>query len=1353
MDPQDGIAPTTLVSYCDDAKQWVVAELTRRLEEQEKTLVKIKDRDYDAGISQLRSFCEWLDVCTNVVLVLSRGYLQSGLCQRELELALASERRLVTVLLEEGFPGHRTATQIVPRMRPPKLPSRCFIRDAAIAQVTKLISTSAKELSRASSIRHIGDNVVGIWGMGGAGKTVLALMVARKLEEDRKVFWVTMGEQQPRVLENLAALASDMSDTLRSFIAVSDAVSDLYQETQDKDHLIVLDDVWSLQDAQVITDAVSGMCQVLVITRNKDLLENLGVHNDHRYEVKPLAPSEAEKFVYKVAGFSDTSYQRDKRLTQSVERILERCQCNPLALSVVASSITEPENVQQWIDTAYELENVDFDALPVGKRVEASIDVSFKALPSTVDQERFIMCGIFPEDTDIPVETLLLLWCWSGSACQQLEARHANSCLLDLQRRARRTACHLYHRSLFMKGANATSYRIHRIVRDYARNRLRKKASTHRMLLEAYKADYHRKQKEYPDDGYFFHYAMYHMNCAGLHDKMAALLTDFRWLKRKLMNTDLVSLLSDFSQVAQPSNAVDHVCKALHLSGHVLSTDKSQLGGQLLGGLSDSTEEAVKKLLGQVREDSESTTPVLHPCQSCLVAPGGPIVKTYDRHTDAVLCIAVTSDNPKRVFTGSGDSTIRAWELESQRDLCTLRGHSSHVYALALSKDDCRLASASYDTTDSHTDKVNAVTFIDDGERLVSGSSDKTIRVWHLASASTSELLTGHTGQVRALCAFHHGSNVASGSIDSTVRIWNTRNFSSSSLAGHKSTVYSIAITSDDKYLVSASGDRTVGVWNTHSRELIHKLYGHTNSVYSVALTPDNTTIVSGGGMDDVTIRIWSLREGKQKCVYRGHSDSIRSVSVVKSVQGALLLSGSLDTTCRLWRMEGTLQEVDQLPGHALSAYAVAITEDGRRAVSGSRSGELRAWNANTGELVAVRSGAHVRSIRAVAVTQDGDTFVSGSKDRLVKVWSLQPQPDRPGNFCLTQRCVLTCHEGTVQTVTISRDSKLAASGGWDGLVLVWNIETAEIVQKFRHVSYGVTSVALSGYDIIACSRDNITCKWSLVGPTPSGPTATVHGPDARWLSYPAVVLPRQKKIVSGCPEEGRYRVWDETGRESRGCCGHPDTAVITALAVDDKEELLLSASTEGTITTVSLCGESQVVQYVSEDDIEVRPDCATHVSALLFTRDRDKVSFLTGDTEGAVRFWHGSRSRDPLTDRCVILGATPGRITSFCGVWDGRVVAGSAGGFLSVWDISEARRAECWEAHSGDVTSVVATTWEKHPVVLSSSLDHTVKLWSVNVTSTCGRSPLRTIHISETCPAPIHLSNVRWIPHRHRRC
>ncbi|XP_019639922.1 PREDICTED: uncharacterized protein LOC109481772 [Branchiostoma belcheri] len=1063
----DGIAPTTLVSYCDDAKQWVVAELTRRLEEQEKTLVKIKDRDYDAGISQLRSFCEWLDVCTNVVLVLSRGYLQSGLCQRELELALASERRLITVLLEEGCtlpaalqgrlclhlrqdgqfwprliaatgpqpckaagPGHHT----VPRMRPPKLPSRCFIRDAAIAQVTKLISTSARELSRASSIRHIGDNVVGIWGMGGAGKTVLALMVARELQEDRKVFWVTMGEQQPRVLENLAALASDMSNTLRSFIAVSDAVSDLYQETQDKDHLIVLDDVWSLQDAQVITDAVSGMCQVLVITRNKDLLENLGVHNDDRYEVKPLAPSEAEKFVY---------------------------------------------------------------------------------------------------------------------------------------------------------------------------------------------------------------------NC----------------------------------------------------------------------------------------ED---------------------IVKTYDRHTDAVLCIAVTSDNPKRVFTGSGDSTIRAWELESQRDLCTLRGHSSHVYALALSKDDWRLASASYDTTvkiwdadrfellwtlKSHTDKVNAVTFIDDGERVVSGSSDKTIRVWHLASASTSELLTGHTGQVRALCAFHHSSNVASGSIDSTIRIWNTRNLSSSSLAGHKSTVYSIAITSDDKYLVSASGDRTVGVWNTHSRELIHKLHGHTNSVYSVALTPDNTTIVSGGGMDDVTIRIWSLREGKQKCVYRGHSDSIRSVSVVKSVRGALLLSGSLDTTCRLWRMEGTLQEVDQLPGHEIAAYAVAITEDGRRAVSGSRSGELRAWNAKTGELIAVRPGAHTRSIRAVAVTQDGDTFVSGSKDRQVKVWSLQLQPDRPGTFCLTQKCVLTCHEGTVQTVTISRDSKLAASGGWDGLVLVWNIETAEIVQKIRHVSYGVTSVALSGNDIIACSRDNITCKWSLVGPTPTGPTATVHGPGARWLSYPAVVLPRQKKIVSGCPEEGRYRVWDETGRESRGYCGHPDTAVITALAVDDREELLLSASTEGTITTVSLCGESQVVQYVSKDDIEARPDCATHVSALLFTRDRDKVSFLTGDTEGAVRFWHGSRSRDPVTDRSVILGATPGRITSFCGVGVGRVVAGSAGGFLSVWDISEARRAECWEAHSGDITSVVATTWEKHPVVLSSSLDHTVKLWSVNVTSTCGRSPLRTIHISETCPAPSHLS------------
>ncbi|XP_035672288.1 uncharacterized WD repeat-containing protein alr2800-like [Branchiostoma floridae] len=1387
MDPQDCITPITLVSYCDDDRQWVAGELTCRLEEEEKTVVKVKDRDYDVGISQIESFCEWLPECTNIVLVLSRGYLESGLCRRELELSLASSKRLIAVLLEDcALPagvqgrvcleyrqdklfwprllaatsqkndkvsGHRTPTQPAQRILLPKLPSRCFGRDAAIAEVTTLIAASTRELSVESLIRQTGDNVVGIWGMGGAGKTVLALMVAQKLEKSRQVFWVTMGEQRPRVLENLALLASGMANTPRSFSNISDAVSDIFQQTQYKDDLIVLDDVWNLNEAQVITEAVSGTCQVLVITRNKDVLVSLKVR--HLFELKPLTKSDAEKFVFNAAGFSDASDHRDQELSRSVQRILKACQCNPLALSVVASSVTKPENVQQWIDTADELDKVGIDALGGDKEriVEASIDVSYRALSSNIDQKRFVMCGIFPEDTDIPEETLVLLWCYPDSTCQQLEAA-GDADLSLLQLRAKRTACRLYHRSLLTTGTNENSYRIHRIVRDYARNRLRKQASTHRKLLKAYKSEYLSKQREYPNDGYFFHYVMYHMSCACLHDEMASLLTDFRWLKRKLEKTDIASLLSDFSQVVQPSHFVDQVCKALHLSGHVLSTDKSQLGGQLLGRLSDSPEEAVRGLVEQVRRnDSERDISVLHPCQSCLVAPGGPIVKTYDRHTDAVLCIAVTSDRTKRVFTGSADFTIRAWELESLRDLGILRGHCSHVYAMALSRDDRRLASASYDTTvkiwdadklenlwtlTSHSDKVNAVAFVDDGKRVVSGSSDKTVRVWDLTSTSTSKVLTGHTGQVRALCAFHRSNNVASGSSDNTIRIWNMRNFSSSKLTGHDGIVFSLAITNDDKYLVSASGDRSVGVWGTNRRELIHKLHGHTNSVYSVTLSPDDTRIVSGGGMDDDTIRIWSLGEGKQVCVYRGHSDSIRCVRVVKSAQGALLLSGSLDTTCRLWRMEGSLQEVHRLPGHDLATYAVAISVNGSRAVSGSRNGELRAWNARTGELVAIRTSAHSRSIRAVAVAQDGNTFVSGSKDRQVKVWSLLPQPDKPGTFRLIRKHVLTCHGGTVQAVAISKDSKLAASGGWDGIVVVWNIQTAEVVQTFRHVSYGVMSVAFSGDDtILACSRDNISCEWSLVGTTVTRPTSTVHGPEARWLSYPALVLPHQKKIVSGCPEEGRYRVWDETGRESRGYCGHPDGAVITALAVDHKYDLLLSASTGGTITTVSLCGDSQAIHYVSNVE-----ESASYVSAILFTRHEDGVSFLTGDTEGAVRFWHCNRSRAPVGEMAVInIGKTPGRITCFCDVGDSSVLSGSAGGFLAVWDIRKAsRQTECWGAHTGDVTSVVATTLEHEPVVLSSSLDHTVKIWSVNATTRYGR-PLRTILVPDSCPAPTHLS------------
>ena len=81
------------------------------------------------------------------------------------------------------------------------------------------------------------------------------------------------------------------------------------------------------------------------------------------------------------------------------------------------------------------------------------------------------------------------------------------------------------------------------------------------------------------------------------------------------------------------------------------------------------------------------------------------------------------------------------------------------------------------------------------------------------------------------------------------MRIWNLQDKTQEAvLQGHSWLVYSVAITSDNKYIVSGGDDKTVRIWNLQDKTQEVALQGHTEYVNSIAITSDNKYIVSGGG-------------------------------------------------------------------------------------------------------------------------------------------------------------------------------------------------------------------------------------------------------------------------------------------------------------------------------------------------------------------------------------------------------------------------------------------------------------------------------------------------------------------------
>ena len=208
-----------------------------------------------------------------------------------------------------------------------------------------------------------------------------------------------------------------------------------------------------------------------------------------------------------------------------------------------------------------------------------------------------------------------------------------------------------------------------------------------------------------------------------------------------------------------------------------------------------------------------------------------------------------------------------------------------------------------------HTnDRVNTVAISPDGSRILSGSYDKTIRLWDAETGNASGApLLGHTDYVPSVAISPDGSRIVSGSADNTIRVWDaeTGKALGGPLLGHTDCVRSVAISPDGSRIVSGSDDNTIQIWDAETGNASGApLLGHTDCVLSVAISPDGSRIVSGSR--DSTIRVWDAETGGAlgvplRCVdWRGNTPST-FLSVTFLRDGNHVVSGSVDNTIRVW--------------------------------------------------------------------------------------------------------------------------------------------------------------------------------------------------------------------------------------------------------------------------------------------------------------------------------------------------------------------------------------------------------------------------------------------------------------------
>ncbi len=365
-----------------------------------------------------------------------------------------------------------------------------------------------------------------------------------------------------------------------------------------------------------------------------------------------------------------------------------------------------------------------------------------------------------------------------------------------------------------------------------------------------------------------------------------------------------------------------------------------------------------------------------------------------------------------------------------------------------------------------------------DGRTALSGSRDKTLKLWELASGTELRTFAGHSGRVTSVAIAPDGRAALSGSEDNTLNLWGlTSRQELRTIVGHSDSVSSVAIAPDSRTALSGSYDETMRLWDVASGKELRIFNGHSGRVTSVAIAPDGRTALSG--IEDRTLILWDLDSGKKLRTFTELRTSsellavIRHSHIVSSVaiapDGRTALWGSGHETLKLLDLASG-KELSTLVGHSRNVNSVAIAPDGRTALSGSSDKTLRLWDLASGkELRTFTWNSASGFVYSVAIAPDGRTALSGAGT--LKLWDLAT-----GN----ELCTLAGHDGGVMSVAIAPGGRTAVSGGWDKTLKLWDLATGRELRTFTGHSTPVASVAIAPDGRTVLSGSGTLVLWDF---------------------------------------------------------------------------------------------------------------------------------------------------------------------------------------------------------------------------------------------------------------------------------
>lgn len=527
-------------------------------------------------------------------------------------------------------------------------------------------------------------------------------------------------------------------------------------------------------------------------------------------------------------------------------------------------------------------------------------------------------------------------------------------------------------------------------------------------------------------------------------------------------------------------------------------------------------------------------------------------------HRSWISSIAFSPNN-EMLATASFDRTVKVWNLTTGECLKTLVDHNDWVWSIAFSPDNQILASAGNEgkvrlwdlatgtcinTLQGHTTWIRSVAFSPQGQLLVSGSHDSTVRIWDVDTGQLLRSCQGHKGFVTATAFSPDGKTFISGGSDCTLRLWDALTGNCLQiLQSYTSRALSLAFSADGQTVASGGQDCTVRVWDLVSHQCVKTLQGHPTGVWSVAFHPDSQTLASGS--NDSMVRVWDTKTGQSIWTIQGYSAGIRSLAF--SCDGQWLASGNEDETVKLWNLQ-TSQCLKTFRGHRSWIWSVAFHPNNCLIASSSSDSTIRLWNTDS-DLVRILRG-HTNLVMSIAFSPNGQFLVSGSVDQTVRLWDVE------SDQCLQ---TLSC-AGQVYSVAFSPDGRCVAIGEENGTIQLWEVDSGDCVKTLQLHTSLVFSIAFSldGQFLASGSTDHTAKIWHLQSESCS-PALSHSG------QVTSVAFSPDSQTLATASEDQTVKLWNvQTHQCLRTLQGHQSK--VWAVKFSPDGFTLASGSQDGTI-------------------------------------------------------------------------------------------------------------------------------------------------------------------------------------------